>query len=335
MPWPPLPLAPWRDTRDTLQMWTQIVGKICLALTPRVNHFWNIAFQVTPRGLATPALPMPGGSLLTMTFDFVAHELVIDVSDGARRTIPLQPADGRRLLHGADGDAARAWAFDVPHLDDAGRIPETRPLRARHDASLLRSATPSTASGRSLLAMQAGARGVPRRVHRQVQPGAFLLGQFRSGGDAILRAARARRGRMPTPITREAYSHEVISHGCWPGGGPVDEPAFYAYAAPEPAGLKTARVAAGGGVLQSGLFRVHPAVRSRADLAPSPEAALYAFLRTTYDAGPHWHNGIGSRLERPAAEWTAAKEISRCRCAPTSTRSRRSRQRRFASARTA
>src|SRR3954451_523895 len=88
--WPPLPLDAWRDTRDTLQMWTQIVGKICLALTPRVNHFWNIALQVTSRGLQTPAMTFEGRAF-TIVFAFVAHDLVILTAEGARRTVPLAP----------------------------------------------------------------------------------------------------------------------------------------------------------------------------------------------------------------------------------------------------
>ena len=133
--WPPLPLDSWRDTRDTLQMWTQIAGKICLALTPRVNHFWDIAFQVTPRGLVTPALPHAGRTF-TMTFDFIAHELAIDTSDGLRETIPLRPqtvADFYRTRH---GQPARDGARNA-HLDDAGRVPGADPLRAGRDAPLV------------------------------------------------------------------------------------------------------------------------------------------------------------------------------------------------------
>src|SRR5689334_18378297 len=88
--WPPLPLASWRDTRDTLQMWTQVAGKVALALTPRVNHFWNVALQITPRGLQTTPLAHEGRTF-ALLFDFVAHDLVIQMADGARRTVPLQP----------------------------------------------------------------------------------------------------------------------------------------------------------------------------------------------------------------------------------------------------
>src|SRR4051794_18446530 len=88
--WPPLPLAAWQDTYATLHMWTQIVGKVCLALTPRTNHFWNIAFHISARGLVTPALPV-GSRALTIVFDFVDHQLVFDRSDGRRERIALQP----------------------------------------------------------------------------------------------------------------------------------------------------------------------------------------------------------------------------------------------------
>src|SRR5947209_11161796 len=88
--WPALPLDAWRDTRDTLQMWTQTAGKICLALTPRVNHFWNVALRITPRGLQTPTLTY-GDRTFTLLFDFVAHELAIVVANGERRTVPLAP----------------------------------------------------------------------------------------------------------------------------------------------------------------------------------------------------------------------------------------------------
>src|SRR5580765_8014642 len=88
--WPPLPLDTWRDTYATLHLWSQIVGKIALALTPRINHFWNVAFQITARGLATPLLKS-GERTFTMVFDFVDHNLVIQCSTGASESIPLQP----------------------------------------------------------------------------------------------------------------------------------------------------------------------------------------------------------------------------------------------------
>jgi hypothetical protein len=145
-PWPELPLELWRDTYATLHMWTQIVGKICLALTPRVNHFWNIAFHVTSRGIATPAMPYGPGRTLNMTFDFVSHELVARCSDGGARSIPLSPAGGSLAPAGGSlagrsvagrSVAARSVAMFyretmtmLQDLDDAGRSPQPHPLRA-------------------------------------------------------------------------------------------------------------------------------------------------------------------------------------------------------------
>src|SRR5918911_4893353 len=88
--WPPLPLGAWRDTYATLHMWTQIVGKVCLALMPPANHFWNVAFQISARGLVTPAMPI-GNRAVTIVFDFIDHRLVMQCSDGGSAQIPLAP----------------------------------------------------------------------------------------------------------------------------------------------------------------------------------------------------------------------------------------------------
>ena len=188
MPWPPLALDDWRETRDTLQMWTQIVGKICLALTPRVNHFWNVALHITSRGLMTPPLSYRGRTF-TMTFDFLEHALVIDTSDGAHESVPLRPetvADFYQRLMGtlhSLGIDVRIWTMPV-------EVPE--PIRFDQD-TVHRSYRPG--GGAQVLGNpardKAGVRIVPLRFHRQVQPAALLLGQFRSGGHAVFRAAGA------------------------------------------------------------------------------------------------------------------------------------------------
>ena len=135
--WPPLPLEAWKDTCDTLHMWTQIVGKIRLALTPRVNHFWHCALYVTPRGLTTSAIPYGSGTF-EMRFDFLAHELVIDVSDGATRRLRLAPrtvadfyGDVMETLRGARDQRA--------DRTDAGRGAEPDPISRGHDARVVRS----------------------------------------------------------------------------------------------------------------------------------------------------------------------------------------------------
>src|SRR3954453_3560783 len=236
--WPPLPLATWRDTRDTLHMWTQVAGKICLALTPRVNHFWNVALQITARGLQTPALTS-GDHTVTLLFDFVAHELVIQMSDGRRRTVPLHPQTVADFYTGTLsaleelGIRARIWTMPVEVVEPIRFENDT--THRSYDAEAVRRFWRIILSSKRVLeAFRAEFIGKSSPVH--FFWGSFDLAVTRFSG----RPAPERPGA--DSITREAYSHEVISHGWWPGGGPIDEPAFYAYAAPEPSGFKTARV---------------------------------------------------------------------------------------------
>jgi hypothetical protein len=294
MSWPPLPLESWRDTRDTLQMWMQIAGKICLALTPRVNHFWNIAFQISPRGVMTP--PMPHGArFFTMTFDFLAHELAIETSDGARRAIPLRPqtvADFYWTLTETLREMnleTRIWTMPV-------EVPD--PIRFEQDVTH-RSYDPDAAhrAHEALLRMKpifdtfrAGFIGKCSPLH-------FFWGGFDL---AVTRFSGRRAPERPgaDAVTRESYSHEVISHGWWPGSGAVNEPAFYAYAAPEPEGLKTAPMqpAAAFYSTEMSIFVLpYEAVRTSA----TPEADLHAFLKTTYESAATLAQWDRASLERP------------------------------------
>src|SRR4051812_5640360 len=303
--WPALPLTDWRDTRDTLQMWTQIAGKICLALTPRVNHFWNIALQVMPRGLQTPAMTYEG-RVLTITFDFVAHELVIQGSDGARRTVPLQPQTVADFYVGVMsaleelGVRVRIWTMPVEVIEPI-RF-ETDTTHRSYDREAVRRFWDIVLRTKPVLEdFRAEFLGKCSPVH--FFWGSFDLAVTRFSG----RRAPERAGA--DAVTREAYSHEAISHGWWPGGGPVDEPAFYAYAAPEPTGFKTARVEPAAAFYStdfSEFILPYEAVRT----ASSPEAALYAFLRTTYDAAASLADWDRGALERPPAEWAAGRHIT-------------------------
>jgi hypothetical protein len=293
--WPALPLGPWRDTYATLHMYTQVVGKICLASTPLVNHYWNIAFQITPRGLATPSLVF-GNRALTMTFDFIAHQLVLQCSDGGSARVPLEPrpvADFYRAvidaLHGLGIDV-RIWTMPV-------EVPN--PIRFESD-TVHRSYDPAAANAfwRALVSMKpvlekfrAGFVGKSSPVH-------FFWGSF---DVAVTRFSGRPAPERPgaDPITREAYSHEVISHGFWPGsvGGPVEEAAFYAYAAPEPAGLKTAVVSPSSASYNTALGEFvlsYASVRA----ASSPEQALTSFLQSTYDRAAELAGWPRADLER-------------------------------------
>jgi hypothetical protein len=307
MAWSPLPLDGWRDTRDTLQMWTQIAGKICLALTPRVNHFWNIAFRVTPRGLTTPPLAYADRTF-TLTFDLVAHELVIDTSDGTREALPLRPqpvAEFYRQLMATltrMGIEVRIWTMPV-EVADPIRFEEDQTHRS-YDADAARRFHDV------LLAITPGLESFRGEFIGKCSPVHFFWGSFDL---AVTRFSGRRATERPgaDAITREAYSHEVISHGWWPGGGPVNEPAFYAYAAPEPPGLKTAGVGPAAAFYSQDLSEFilpYEAVRTSA----TPEADLQTFLHTTYDAAARLAAWDRDSLERAAsAKATAPKGDTR------------------------
>lgn len=291
--WPTLPLEAWRDTYATLHMWTQVVGKICLALTPLTNHFWNIAFQITPAGLSTPTMTV-GTLAVTVSFDFIDHRLVIRTSDGRERHLALRPmtvadfyAEVMTTLHEL-GIRARIWTtpVEIPdpipfEEDTVHRSYDPEPVRAFHE--ILLATKPVFENFRSTFI------GKCSPVH--FFWGSFDVAVTRFSGD------RAPERPQADSITREAYSHAVISHGFWPGSGPVQEPAFYAYAAPEPAGLKTATVRPAAAYYHADLSEFilpYDAVRA----ASSPTDELRAFLESTYDQAAALAGWNRSALER-------------------------------------
>jgi hypothetical protein len=277
-------------------MWTQIVGKICLALTPRVNHFWNVTLLVTSRGLTTPALPY-GERTFNMTFDFVEHQLVVRCSDGAAHSIPLSARpvaefyrDTMRMLHELGIDVKiRTLPVEVPdpirfELDTVHASYD--PFYAQRFWQILLQVS------RVMQGFRAGFIGKCSPVH--FFWGSFDLAVTRFSG----RPAPERPGA--DSITREAYSHEVISHGFWPGSGAVQYAAFYAYAAPEPAGFKDARVLPADafyGPEISEFILPYDKVRSQ----PDPAKTLESFLRSTYDAGARLAQWDRGGLERPTS----------------------------------
>ena len=291
--WPALPLQTWQPTCATLHLWTQVVGKVCLALTPPANHFWNVAFRVTSRGLATPTLGLSGRAF-GLTFDFVDHALVLQSSDGVSEALPLEPrtvADFHKavmaMLQRA-GLAVRIWTMPV-EIPSPIRFEEDTvhasydPAAAQAFWRILLAATPLLERFRS------GFLGKCSPVH-------FFWGSFDL---AVTRFSGRRAPERPgaDAITREAYSHEVISHGFWPGGGAVQEPAFYAYAAPEPAGFAATRPrpeAAFYSTELSEFILPYEAIRSAAD----PGELLLAFLTSTYEAAADLAGWDRATLER-------------------------------------
>jgi hypothetical protein len=291
--WPELPYAAWKDTYATLHMWTQIVGKVALARAAPLNHSWGIAFHLTPRGLRTGRLTC-GDRSFTMAFDFLDHQLMIETSDGLRRAVPLAPrpvADFYRDVMGTldeMGLSTRIWpmAVELPspfRLDrDVVHHSYDREYVERWWQVLVRVHDVLTTCRCAFV-------GKCSPVH--FFWGAFDLAVTRFSG----RPAPPRDGPA---FMREAYSHEVISHGFWPGSGPLLEPALYAYAVPEPQGLKTAAVQPDGAYYHAELNEFilpYEVVRN----ASSPESAIAMFVDSTYEQA-----ATLAKWDRPSLERT-------------------------------
>ena len=290
--WPALPYEAWKDTYATLHMWMQMVGKVALALAPPLNQSWAIALHVTPRGLSTRTLPY-GDRTFSIQFDFIDHQLAVFASDGETRTLPLRAqtvADFYREFMATLESMklpVRIWPMPV-------EIPS--PIRFNLD-TVHHSYDPVYANrcwrifsqvSQVLAASQCRFVGKCSPVH--FFWGAFDLAVTRFSG----RPAPPREGPA---FMREAYSQEVISHGFWPGSGPVLEPAFYAYAVPEPAGLKEARVRPDAAYYHRELGEFilpYEAVRRSA----SPEQEILAFVASTYDRAATFAGWDRAALDR-------------------------------------
>ena len=294
--WPQIPVAGWESTRDTLQLWTQIVGKIRLANTPLVNHWWNVPLYVTARGLGTSLIPH-GDRGFQIDFDFLAHRLDITVSDGSTRSMPLAPMSvasfHRDLMASLDelGLSTTIWTTPV---EIAGAIPfELDEQHAAYDAEAVQ---------RFWLALVQMDRvfGIFRsRFVGKVSPvhlfwGALDLAVTRFSG----RRAPPHPGGAPNcgpQVMWEAYSHEVSSAGYWPG--PDGEGVLYSYAYPEPPGYRTTPVAPEGARFDASLGEFtlpYTLVRTAAD----PDAVLLEFLQSTYEAAASTADWDRARLER-------------------------------------
>ncbi|HET6546675.1 MAG TPA: DUF5996 family protein [Rhodanobacteraceae bacterium] len=274
--WPALPYEAWKDTCSTLHMWMQVVGKIALALAPPLNHCWAVTLHVTPRGLSTRTLPY-GPRSFAIQFDFIEHRLVVRASDGETRSLALEPrtvADFHRELMGAldaMGLPVRIWpvAVEVPapiRLDQDTQHRAYDPAYANRFWRIL------VQVDRVFTASQCAFVGKSSPVH-------FFWGSF----DLAVTRFSGRRAppREGPAFVRDAYSHEVISHGFWPGSGALPEPAFYAYAVPAPAGLERASVQPQAAYYHGELGEFilpYDAVR-RAD---SPDRAIHSFIDSTY-----------------------------------------------------
>ncbi|HEY6451738.1 MAG TPA: DUF5996 family protein [Steroidobacteraceae bacterium] len=298
-PWPELAFGAWTATRTTLQLWTQIAGKVRLARTPWLNHSWHVPLYLTTRGLTTSPIPH-GPRSFEMTFDFIAHDLEIAVSDGTARRIALRPqtvAEFYAAVTAAlDGLGVPVTISEYP-CEIAGAIPFSRdrehgaydPVHAQRFWRVLLQAD------RVLKQFRTGFLGKSSPVH--FFWGSFDLAVTRFSG----RRAPPFTGKTPgvaNAVMREAYSHEVSSAGFWPGGNGIDYPAFYSYAYPTPAGFRESPVrparASFSDVLGEFLLP-YDAVREAGD----PDALLLDFLQSTYEAAARCAGWDRAALECP------------------------------------
>jgi len=280
--WPALPFTAWRDTAITLQLWTQVVGKVRLALTPWVNHSWQVPLYVTARGLGTSPIPA-GGEVLEIEFDFIAHRLVMRTSRGEERTLKLEPrsvADFHARVMAMLSELGVAVTID--------QMPNELPNPVRFSQDTKHASYDADAVHRFWRALLSADRVF--KLFRtaflgKVSPVHFFWGSFdlavtRFSG----RTAPPHPGGVPglsDAVVREAYSHEVSSAGFWPGSDAFPQAAFYSYAYPEPKGYRD-RTAAGGhfDATLSEFILPYDVVRESGD----PDSTLLAFLQATYDA---------------------------------------------------
>jgi hypothetical protein len=291
--WPALSYETLKDTCETLQLWTQVVGKVRLAQTPWLNHSWHVPLYVTARGLTTSLVPHPAGAF-DLEFDFVDQVLRLRTSNGAAAGTPLEPQSTAsfydRVMAMLNAQGAPVAIDTMPsEIADCVAFPDDRAPRV-YDAAIARDFWRALVLIDQVLKLfRTGFLGKASPVH--LFWGSFDLAVTRFSG----RTAPAHPGgvpHLPDAVVREAYSHEVSSAGFWPGGG-IGYPAFYAYAYPEPPGFRDAAVQPPGAAYNTGLGEFilpYETVRAAAD----PQSALLAFLGSTYaaaaDAGG-WDRG--------------------------------------------
>lgn len=284
MRWPDIPFARWKDTGASLHMWSQIAGKFRLAHTPWQNHSWHATFYVTARGLTSSAVHT-GGSSYEILFDFLDHRLIVYCATGAERSFALEPMSVA-AFHQRFREALRAVGAPDRFHGSPNEVPDPVPFakQTAPDAYDADAAHDYWCALRAMVPVfqqfRAEFLGKSSPVH--LFWGSFDLAVTRFSG----RPAPLHPGgfpALPDAVTQEAYSHEVSSAGFWPGGGGLEEAAFYAYAYPVPGGFADAAVVPAAASFDAALGEFvlpYAAVRN----ANRPEEALLAFLRSTYSA---------------------------------------------------
>jgi hypothetical protein len=294
--WPALPLEEWEPTYHNLHMWTQIVGKVRLELTENTNHWWNVPLYVNARGLTTSPIPY-GKYVFEIQFDFIDHKLVIDRSDGVSKTMELLPRTVA-VFYAEFMAALRSLGIDVTIYATPVEVADPIPFA---EDRLYHAYDRDAANRfwRILVSCDAVFKQFRARFVGKNSPVQFFWGSFDL---AVTRFNGRRAPERPgaDAITREAYSHEVISAGWWPGGAGVNGPAFYCYAAPEPPGLATQKVRPDAAFYHPEMkefILMYDEVRGTG----APDQMLLEFLQSTYEAAAglaHWNRG---ELEKMAA----------------------------------
>ena len=297
--WPSIPVAGWQDTRDTLQLYTQVVGKVRLANEPRLNHWWNVPLYVTARGLTTSAMPHPSGPTFQIDFDFLDHRLQVATAAGEVRSLDLVPRavadfyEATMAMLVELGVGTEIWPTPV-EIPGAIPFPDDR-VHASYDADAVRRFWLALVEMERVLKVFRGwFVGKSSPVH--LFWGSLDVALTRFSG----RTAPPHPGGAPNcgpHVMWEAYSHEVSSCGYWPGP-PGEEGVFYAYAYPEPPGYREVAVAPAGARWDDGLAEFvlpYEIVRTAAD----PDGVLLEFLQSTYEAAATTASWDRDALERP------------------------------------
>jgi hypothetical protein len=296
--WPELSYTAWKNTRDTLHLWTQVVGKVRFTLTPWLNHSWHVALYVTARGLTTSPIPWRGGDF-QIDFDFIDHVLWVRHSEGQFRQVMLKPMSVAEFYEDVM-IALRELGIEAPITTMPNEIADCIPfdediVHAAYDADYANRFWRVLVAASEVFAhFRTGFIGKASPVH--FFWGSFDLAVTRFSGR---RAPRHPGGvpHLPNSVVQEAYSDEVSSAGFWPGGGgPIDYAAFYSYAYPAPEGFATAKVKPASAFFSKELGEFllpYDVVRK----ASNPDTALMEFLQSTYDAA-----AVRGKWDREALE---------------------------------
>jgi hypothetical protein len=315
--WPDIPYPAWRETCSALQLYCQMIGKYRLARTPWLNHSWSTTLFVNARGLTTSIVP-DGGGAIEIALDLVDHAVVGSSSSGGSEFFSLGPmsvADFDARLRGL----VRALGGTAEWHGAPNEVPDPVPF-ARDTAGRPYDAAAVTRFFRALLAIDLVFKRFRTGFLGKASPVHFFWGSFdlavtRFSG----RPAPDHPGGIPSlpdAVTREAYSHEVSSAGFWPGGGPIDYPAFYSYAYPAPQGFSAASVAPDGAFFEQSLGEfLLPYDRVRS--APDPEEALLAFLQSTYAAAAELGRWDRAALDAPLGEPGRVRSLGEPRTSPS------------------